>query len=774
MRKLMQNENIYLERISISNFRAYPKDFVLALPPGPGVTILSGPNGLGKTSLFEAVEWAMTGDVRRLSALAKNKLDGRYLLRQESGNACEVSLVFTGDLHVRRLQTVGTALTIVGNDVDEIATAIRAPDRRWNVTGENLANYLQLTHLHAQTADMRLVSWEPDARWVRVSPLAGADRFDRVRANLKIARTGLTRTIRAREQALEIAAQAELSWLRRLDEFRTSALVGRAAHDSLSPSEALELLGPLLDEFRLRRPDGASVTSGNIAVLITETRHHVDETIGPLRGTEARLRGLQDLPSSWARAKALLESVNTRRVKLQTALAEAEVRLRVAQQTADERSAVRATSAAALVAAEQRHRVATTMQLHQETLGRIPGQLEAIVPLITAQEAAVRLKETALQTAKAARDQLLRDSLSRDTINKTVASVRTALGKLGDASEVGRQLERESRRIDGLRAQIVSLRETHAAFEVELAPAREQRAQAVASIEREGSRLGDLARAVISITTHLTDRDDVCPVCKSEFPPKLLRERALADSDASSAALIAARKELEAAERNVIYLEAKGRELLGQIRSVEQEVSSLSAMEAQLRARVASLRSDPLLVPLEGAERRLRDLLATGEAEVATLSVRIQLSPAQDPLVERIAQARAAVDEASREIEKTRAQYERLVTERSELTAKVESARTLLGLTNENKRGVVALISGFARVLAGAQEANIVGAEAAAMAKAANDVALQECESAREVEATSSVEVLQMQEVLSSLRSRWTQGGLDGDPSGSPGRSVGD
>jgi DNA repair exonuclease SbcCD ATPase subunit len=65
---------LFLQRIEISNFRAYRDNFSLSLP-GPGVTILTDPHGLGKSSFFEAIEWALTGRVRRLEALTQEDLD---------------------------------------------------------------------------------------------------------------------------------------------------------------------------------------------------------------------------------------------------------------------------------------------------------------------------------------------------------------------------------------------------------------------------------------------------------------------------------------------------------------------------------------------------------------------------------------------------------------------------------------------------------------------------------------------------------------------------
>ena len=101
----------YLQRIQISNFRAYGDNFSLLLP-GPGVTLLAGPPGLGKGALFEAVEWALTGRVHRLEALSKESLEpkrrnGLLARRGEDGPVAQysVSLEFmSGEGEGRRIE----------------------------------------------------------------------------------------------------------------------------------------------------------------------------------------------------------------------------------------------------------------------------------------------------------------------------------------------------------------------------------------------------------------------------------------------------------------------------------------------------------------------------------------------------------------------------------------------------------------------------------------------------------------------------------------------
>ena len=62
--------SLYLRSVRISNFRTFG-GFVADVPAVPGALILSGPNGLGKSSFFDAVEWCLTGNVLRFERFLK-------------------------------------------------------------------------------------------------------------------------------------------------------------------------------------------------------------------------------------------------------------------------------------------------------------------------------------------------------------------------------------------------------------------------------------------------------------------------------------------------------------------------------------------------------------------------------------------------------------------------------------------------------------------------------------------------------------------------------
>lgn len=64
---------ISLESITISNFRAYRKAKTFKL--GSAVTVLYGPNGFGKTSFFDALDFAVTGGIGRMPGISTSAFE---------------------------------------------------------------------------------------------------------------------------------------------------------------------------------------------------------------------------------------------------------------------------------------------------------------------------------------------------------------------------------------------------------------------------------------------------------------------------------------------------------------------------------------------------------------------------------------------------------------------------------------------------------------------------------------------------------------------------
>lgn len=82
----------HLDRILISNVRRFKENVEISL--GRGATVFLAPNGTGKTAIFEAIELALTGSVRRLpsppTALIRDTKEKSFIrLDFDSGKFCE-------------------------------------------------------------------------------------------------------------------------------------------------------------------------------------------------------------------------------------------------------------------------------------------------------------------------------------------------------------------------------------------------------------------------------------------------------------------------------------------------------------------------------------------------------------------------------------------------------------------------------------------------------------------------------------------------------------
>ncbi|OEZ54224.1 AAA family ATPase [Duganella sp. HH105] len=141
-----------LKSIAIENFRAYRTKKVFEL--GSAVTILYGPNGFGKTSFFDAIDFAVTGGVGRL-AKAPGGLTRVAKHLDSQGDPTEVTLTIEreGETHVitRNLADHNNALVdgkvTSRKEVFSLLTGGTAPgtDRV-----DSLVDLFRATHLFSQ------------------------------------------------------------------------------------------------------------------------------------------------------------------------------------------------------------------------------------------------------------------------------------------------------------------------------------------------------------------------------------------------------------------------------------------------------------------------------------------------------------------------------------------------------------------------------------------------------------------------------------------------
>jgi exonuclease SbcC len=144
-----------LESLTIRNFRAYRKSKTFTF--GSAITVLYGPNGFGKTSFFDALDFAVTGGIGRLSTTTTDQTLSKAARHLDSdGEVSSVSLTF------RRGENSHTVIRDLSDPKQAILDSKKASGRKEvlaTLTGgeapatdrvDNFVSLFRATHLFSQ------------------------------------------------------------------------------------------------------------------------------------------------------------------------------------------------------------------------------------------------------------------------------------------------------------------------------------------------------------------------------------------------------------------------------------------------------------------------------------------------------------------------------------------------------------------------------------------------------------------------------------------------
>lgn len=106
---------IRLKQVTIKNFRNFQGEYEFDFTKN--ITIFLGDNGNGKSSIFDAIQWCITGKIDRFG---ENSAESwRNILINKDSNDCSVEILFSNELKLKRSVSRNSNITVSCQDGDD-------------------------------------------------------------------------------------------------------------------------------------------------------------------------------------------------------------------------------------------------------------------------------------------------------------------------------------------------------------------------------------------------------------------------------------------------------------------------------------------------------------------------------------------------------------------------------------------------------------------------------------------------------------------------------
>lgn len=729
-----------LDSIVLSNLRKFGSDVTIEL--SPGATILLAPNGTGKTTVFEAIEFGLTGKITRL------RENLTHVIRDDQ-KVAKVSLNF-GDLTATSQVTSSGEVSQEG-DLTQIFPGVSEAD---------IPYLLRLTHLLDQRENAWIVKAEEKDAGSQLARLPIGRDGSRARATLPSVRRSLTDQ-KSRAEEVLIDHEKELNEWNRLIQERDVAAVGaigvlRPRDDIAQSISQAALQTESLDQIPaglLADPVSDDSLSMAQSALIDILRAKIDRAQTQLIG----MAEADNLIENYGAVQSLLTSLNTQlagatealdahlksRADTSTLLEEHQSNIQKAQQ--DRVGIVQALERLVNESSARQqidHRteglaeVATAVQAAQENWGVLREQYERNLQ-VRNQHAQI---DTQLQSLSQNERQLHGGQESIATWESTEERLNELRKELGLLDE----------EIDGVRTALADKRAAH-----EICVAAESTARA--HFQALSSSADAIRQAVASIAEHLPHDQDSCPLCLEPHGAVELHKRVERALEAIDPNLTAADQQLKAAVDALTASDAEVASAAQALAACKGKQASLDASQQALERQIAAFRIDPILASdsAQLAKEQLRVQLAGIEASRKNLAERRSaLAPMIAP--EELEKAQEAFESAVSELDRLHllhsdamTRLDQAVATLTDLTAGTQVARTLEELTAERNRLDLRISD-----LNGAVETALTSLDAHQNSLTEFTNTLQQIEQS----------IRQAQSQLTQLRASWQALTLPGDP----------
>lgn len=195
----------FLRRITVEGFRGIGPAATLDIPVGPGLTVVVGRNGSGKSSFAEALELVMTGTTKRWESKTKVWSDTWQCLHHDGPTRITAELQIAGVAQPVALEQTWAPGVSFADDTGRAGVAAQLREHGWDEALEAFRPFLAYAEL-ASMFDKLTSLYEA------LSPILGLEDLDAVVAALSAARLEVEKegkSVKAAAQELAGSLDAE-------------------------------------------------------------------------------------------------------------------------------------------------------------------------------------------------------------------------------------------------------------------------------------------------------------------------------------------------------------------------------------------------------------------------------------------------------------------------------------------------------------------------------------------------------------------------------------
>lgn len=730
-----------LSSLRISNIRRFGSDVTFDF--SPTANIILAPNGTGKTSVFEAIELALSGSIARLDG------DLRPAIR-ETVRAAAARVTFGKMTRTARLTQDSKIAIQEGQKLSEL---LGLKDE----LNADLPYLLRLTHLLDQRDREWFVQADPKAAGFQLARLpltrdsavayattTGARRYarDRYTTNLSNSKAAAER-LQTWEQLLADRDQAAESLVRELR----------------SATSVAEVLVPIAHEVLGSAVVIQTISTPHLITLSTHLSSRVDNEIARINGALATIRAaaplIDQFGAAYERVKRFGADKSTSTEALTSVRAELErLNARYESQRILEAALVgrRADTSSQLSKIERLKASAADLDEYQSRLRQLSDELVTL--------------ETSLSAVRAERQKLLDLKQLNDTLEARFiaaqareASVRAVDSQITRWTEIEEQITRARSESASDESELLRLRDQREALAQAESTAEQSALDSKRQLDELITSTNAIRSAVLTIATELPASTEDCPVCGTHYGAEELHRRLRSALDAASPLLASAEDQYR---KTLAILDSSRRKrdaTDGLIQEIDQRIARREREFDRWNLQLSAIKAS---VDIRGENPTLAR--ANLQAQIATLVNAREL--AQASLLESSQQGSdvAKLSDAEVKAEALNRALEALRKERGTLEQKLQTALAVhaeLETTCRDIAPIEQLRASFAEIDTKIATASRLREETTAMQENQSAAVLVAEESLLGIEsklAEANREVVRIQD-------QWTAAGLLGDPS---------